>query len=123
MKFRFGFVSNSSTTSFCIYGIVLANTEDFLEKLADKDLRDFYNSNNEDLDKLFNLTRSGLTYHIGPEGEGFYIGKDMDQIKDEETFGEFKNKIKESLKLLLNEDCQEAIEKECSIHEEAWRDG
>ena len=121
MKLRLGFVSNSSTTSFCIYGIVLSRDE-LLEKLVDKNLRDLCEKEEDcDLDKICSLSHSDLTHHTGPEGEE-YIGKDMSSIKDEETFGEFKNKIKDSLKLLLNKDCQEMIEKECRIHEESWSD-
>jgi hypothetical protein len=119
MKIRLGFVSNSSTSSFCIYGITLSK-EEFLEKLADKSLRDLCEED-YDLDKIFSLSHLDLIFHTMPEGEE-YIGKDMSSIKDEETFGEFKNKIKESLKLLFNKDCQEMIEKECRIHEESWTD-
>ncbi len=118
MKYRSGFVSNSSSTSFCIYGTCFCDQEIY-KKIAEK--IGFKYDNNEGID-LYELgdaicKKFGLTYSTGPGGDYLYIGRDLSSMKDDETFGAFKKKIEEDLTELLGEEIK------CSIMEEGWFDG
>jgi hypothetical protein len=98
MKIRNGFVSNSSTSSFCIYGACIDRDkvdEDAVEKL-------------------------GLSYHYGDpnnDSDMVYIGRSWSSVKDDETGKAFK----ESIERLIEQLCGES--KECTTYEEAWHDG
>jgi len=109
MKIRNGFVSNSSSSSFCIFGVCFsgekANEIEALESNAEfnMQLKDF-----------------GLELIYGdPNGyeSSVYIGKSWDRIGNDETGQQFKNSIAENVKVLLSD---ESIE--CSSHEDAWTD-
>ena len=93
MKTRIGFVSNSSTTSFCIYGGDVS--EEILDKLYD--------------DK-------SLEVHSGQEGER-YAGISWCRIKDDETGLQFKARVQGLLKEAVGEPVK------CRTIEEAYRDG
>jgi hypothetical protein len=119
MKIRTGFVSNSSTSSFCIHGIGM-DTWDFtdllkkrgiLSKDEDIDLWDWYEKN-EDM-----LKEKGLECEIPCDYDTIYIGKSYDKIKDDQTGKEFKNEVENDLKELLGDDISIGFQKE------AWRNG
>ena len=98
MKIRNGFVSNSSSSSFLIYGAYTDITSyDKMEELNDK------------------LKDAGLGY-FGNSDMGFYIGKSWDAIGDTETGGAFKTRVEEGVKKVLGEKA------ECGTHEAAWHD-
>lgn len=99
MKIRQGFISNSSTTSFCIYGACL--DDDQMPILESK----------EDL-----VNKFGLEEHRGECGD-HYIGRSWDRIKDDETGAQFKESIRAALKEIFGKDF------ECHTIEEAYRDG
>ena len=104
MKVRQGFVSNSSSSSFLIYGVFIEDSQ--LPEEFDKygftegkpDFKDWMVSD-------------------GPDGcDGMYIGKSWDSIKDDQTGKQFKEEI------------QQVIDKyfkgtECSSHEASWYNG
>ena len=118
MKIRKGFVSNSSTTSFCIYGICIE--DDLIQKACDlnKIKCDVSSDDYSRYDKCDELAEvMGLEYHSGPDGEGAYFGKSLSSMKDEETFGQFKKSIEDKLSKIFGEEIT------CSVMEEAWRDG
>jgi hypothetical protein len=109
MKIRHGFVSNSSTTSFCIYGVCRDNDEELYKKFEVEDswgLR-------EVLEKKYpDIFTSG-----GPEGDCLYIGRELSSIKDNETGLEFKKSTAKMLSEIFGEEVS------CRIMEEGWRDG
>lgn len=94
MKTRIGFVSNSSSTSFCIYGVCQQIDE---------------NQEND-------LEKAGLEIHRSPYGEDMYVGASWYSIQDDETAGQFKNKVKSIIESVLGP-------VECSTYEESWYDG
>lgn len=78
MKVRTGFVSNSSTTSFCIVGSYV------------KDLGDEFE------DKLYELGSKLSSYGYDWSGDR-YVGLSIRQMNDEETLAEFKERAKKEL--------------------------
>jgi hypothetical protein len=109
MKIRQGFVSNSSTTSFCIYGTDLS---EFKEELEEKFKVEGEWAILEAVEK-----ETGLFTSSGQESENLYIGRKLASIKDEETGKQFKEGVKEKIKKLMGKEI------ECYNISEAWRDG
>lgn len=100
MKVRCGFVSNSSSSSFLIYGWMLKNREDGEEYYV----------------KIREM--NDMRVHVVYGQEDCYIGCSWDSIHDNETGLEFKTKIENEIKELTGED-----KIECSTYEEGWYDG
>jgi len=147
MKTRKGFVSNSSTTSFFIYGVNLdISGEELIKKIQENiseelkqlvlnknnelaqeakwrkeyDSFDKYMEQHDDWYELFSdlgKVVKGVTVEQPPDGS-IYIGVDTDSIKEDETGKEFKERIKVLIKSLLGEDIDGF-----GYHSEAWRDG
>jgi len=74
MKIRHGFVSNSSTTSFCIYGAYIDPPEEDYEEWED---------------------RIGSELAMYRMCEQWAVGLDPADIKDDETGAEFKQRVKD----------------------------
>ena len=85
MKFRQGFVSNSSTTSFCIFGVSI--DEDVLGWDA--------------FNKIESELPEGFVGHYTPWGT-FLIGRNWSTVKDDETGGFFRETTKIALEKMLN---------------------
>lgn len=82
MKIRTNYVSNSSSSSFCVVGIVM-NDMNKIEELEDK------------------LTyRSELQLQSGIDNyyEEYIVGLDVTQMKDNETLFDFKKRVYDELK-------------------------
>ena len=92
MKIRNGFVSNSSSSSFCIFGVRLE--DDFLIEAL----------NIKDDEELYDLELKGLNIHRDGEGQCCYIGRDLISIKDNETGKEFKDGVKSLLRKYFGKD-------------------
>lgn len=96
MKIRTGFVSNSSSVSFCIYGIWVDHPEEELREVAEE---------------------IGLFCHRDQYGDGLYIGRKWKTIGDDETGKQLKEATQEKVDKLPVDD------KICATHEEGWYDG
>jgi len=79
MKIRNGFVSNSSSSSFCILGEAIS--DEFYEEISDK------------------ISKEGLDYHYGiSQYEGqVIVGISPDNIPGDMTINEIEEEIKASL--------------------------
>ena len=124
MKTRNGFVSNSSTTSFCIYGVCI-DLDDIREEVRknfniksddgdvdyDEDYDEYqYDNVIEDM-----AEKDGLECHSPYHDSTKYIGISWASIKDDETGREFKQRIEDTVKKFTDV--------ECTTYEEAWYDG
>jgi hypothetical protein len=112
MKVRSGFVSNSSSSSFCIYGTcfeldemlekvrsVNFLTEDVLNEIAQFEEDGEYYEITEILQSKMNLE-----FNQDEEQESFWIGKSWSSIGDDETGREFKESVKAELEKMFGPD-------------------
>jgi len=98
LKIRIGFVSNSSSESFLIYGAMV----------KDEDMTD----------EVYEQLRGGeLEIEHRPDYEERYIGKSWDSIKDDQTGKEFKDDIQAKITKIFGADVK------CGTHSEAWYNG
>lgn len=119
MKTRVGFVSNSSTTSFLIYGVWLDGEP--LTKAAEKFgwTEDGGESKESAVSEgMYSLKPVKLAWHTPPYEGGVYIGRSWDDVGDEETGAQFKKSTEDLIKGLLGLDA----ELKFGTHEAAWHD-
>ena len=116
MKVRIGFVSNSSTSSFCIYGTTIET--DVLQKML---MGEEWTDEDDDGDHFYEKIETkvhelGLEYDHPDSGWPYYIGISWSRIGDNETGRQFKDRVE----ALLEQFCGEKVE--CGTHEEAYHD-
>ena len=104
MKIRTNFVSNSSSTSFTLYGIRINNQKEFLEKYGDE------------------MHKWGLTEYSGDYSDyiGLIISGEFEyspdsDMKDDETKIQFMERIKNSF--------PEDLQDQCGWYSESYYDG
>lgn len=94
MKIRHGYVSNSSSTSFCIVGFLISNNNGDFERLFSDFDDDFFGY----LDEKFGRNLE-VRHGVGEYCEDDYIvGKSVKSMKDNQTLIEFKTEVLEELK-------------------------
>jgi hypothetical protein len=119
MKIRNGFVSNSSSSSFCIFGIYsetktyealkkAVTEEDSTEGSEEEEVGDY-----EVVDKISEKTN--LSYHSSDDG--YWLGTSWMRIGDDETGRQFKDKIIDRLTTASGLP-REQVEKDCVTHDE-----
>lgn len=102
MKIRMGFVSNSSSSSFCIAGICTIDN-DQLKKICN-------------IEETDNFPEEISVYN--PEDWKAYIGINIEKMKDNETKAEFIARSQKLLDEILPE-----IKKKASIIHYGWYNG
>lgn len=123
MKVRTNYVSNSSSSSFCIVGVVVdemsfngnddvrEKMEDFLKKsgcnerayqgkLFDELVKLFYEYCSADEQAKDLLGKLEIKYGISEYYEQILLGYDIDDMRDDEFLGQFKDKVFVDLKKL-----------------------
>ena len=111
MKIRNGFVSNSSTSSFCLFGACIENEKarDVLRQI-DPECDEF------DCAEVI-AEALKLDYSSGPpESYYIYLGRDPASLTDSETGAQFKQSVKDALSKYFPD-------AELSWHCEGWYDG
>lgn len=93
MKIRTGFVSNSSSSSFCLYGLGTSYT-DFASKFKDAD---WWEDDNPDVNLEEFCGTTGLEYIMDGECDYIWIGLGPEAIEDQMTGAEFKARVKNRL--------------------------
>ena len=116
MIIRNGFVSNSSTSSFLIYGVCLDDSEikDLLGVTSDEEgdeIDDVYEVLDEKLPK-------GLEHYRPEYDDSYYIGASWSNVGDDETGKQFKERVENDLKSVFGDKLSGF-----STLEYAWRDG
>ena len=142
MKIRIGFVSNSSSSSFCIYGICIdeekakealmnygVSEEELSDGVAEYADQSFWSEKRklkeegktpEEIEKIIQKKKEQnpmFSMEVNCPYEDLFIGESWSNIGDNETGSQFKNKIQQQLKKVFGENIK------CSTLEEAWRDG
>jgi hypothetical protein len=111
MKIRSGFVSNSSSSSFCIYGTQV-KYDDFINGVKkafennteviseiERIEEEYNDSKSEVIESILSLlNRHNLNnvcdyHHVPEEYSSYYIGREFSGIKDNETGKEFKESV------------------------------
>lgn len=140
MKIRNGFVSNSSSSSFCIYGIcteedkikeALISKGFATEEELDDGISEYleiwgYESRKqkgtltpEDIqnnERKFFKAEENFVGRSPGESDYVYLGVPWHLIRDDETGKQFKERIENKLKQLFEN-------VKCSTHSEAWYNG
>jgi len=112
MKIRTGFVSNSSSSSFCIFGTFFTQ----------KDLLEYFDIPADTENIIDDFEKLGLPYCTGPEYDdgGVYVGRSVMDCKDDQTMGDFKKQIMDEINAKLK---KPLTTKSYSFISEAWYDG
>jgi len=121
MKIRNGLVSNSSSSSFCIYGAeVTDKMQDKIKKFLDPDNKEDQEEfiSHSELSEMFNYgdKKFDVEYTSAFNGESGYLGCEWCNIKDDETGRQFKDKIEKAIETIVGEKIK------CGTQSEAWMD-
>ena len=134
MKIRQGFVSNSSSSSFCIFGIALDLDSSFPSKIQEDILAELDKYSIEKYEVSFKelfedddgcaielaVEKTGLWSNYNSDFGTIWIGREYSSIKDDETGREFKDRVLLDLGKVFTDD---AIESNRGTYEESWYNG
>jgi hypothetical protein len=99
VKRRNGFVSNSSATSFCLYGACVDE--------------DVVLGRHPDMDDINDIAKKyGLEVKITPYSN-ICIGKHPNNIKNDQTGAQFRNEVKKSVSKLMGEPTDVGLQEQC----------
>jgi len=120
MKIRSGFVSNSSSSSFLIYGADL--NEEQVKKVIEAHGKVYNEEDSYENEEIIDTILSDNGYKIKriytqEYYEDLLLGRSWSSVGDSETGKQFKENIEAELKKLTGEDIK------CCTSEDAWRDG
>ena len=117
MKKRNGFVSNSSSCSFLIYGIAM-DKEDMKQNLKEEFAKEFENIDSawELGDCVASLIEKSSFEAFNPSewDDTIYLGVSWDMVHDEQTGKEFKDSVESELNKIFKEPVN------CSTFSQAW---
>jgi len=118
MKVRTGFVSNSSSSSFCLYGICVED----IDKLIEQAQKLFKKNGGSDADPRYPTYPESIThkdiYILEYSDTGiFYLGTELQYMKGNETYKEFKTRTEQAI---LELDIELTG---FGVYEEGWYDG
>jgi hypothetical protein len=99
MKIRNGFVSNSSSTSFAIYGVYLSSEE--LQKFINGGSEEEFLDDESLYEICDKLNGEGLSAYAGEDYA--YVGLNLTTIGDNETGGEFKKRAQKLIEEKLGQ--------------------
>lgn len=110
MKIRNGFVSNSSSSSFCLYGVCLEKHQ--LLGAYDDIPRDEGENPTDCTYEMCEAVASKyeLTYTHDGECQVYYFGKGYSSAPDDMTFGEFRKSVKDATSKFTDQDPSHHVE-------------
>ena len=124
MKIRNGFVSNSSSSSFLIFGKRFEGVSKFikndvvLEKLGDDFDEDLYAEGLYEVMEQIIGWKEGLEFHINDyDDDDVWVGVSWKDVGDNETGLEFKQRVADEINKKLGTSYEI---KDLSTYEEAW---